>query len=479
MEANLENPAYRKKLITEINGTENEVRMENSVTEWQTYTGNIAPYVYDELKKRFSPETLKEMPIVSAVNVLRKVVNSRASLYTREPERIFTEVDDSQTEVINKVYEDALIDSVMLESNRLYELQKMQTHLLIEPKKGMLRVRPIKAHQVNVIPSHEDPEEGEIYIFSAFTSDVTTKGQDQVNQEIGDYDDMKAKEDRYIVWSKSYHFIMDGNGGIISEDIENPLGFVPIVEITAMKDFTYWRELTNDAAKFCIDYNVSLSMLGFICEMQGFAQAYLKSPSTLMPETVEIGPTRLLKLITDPNMEGDVEFGYANPNSDIASVQANNESTLAQFLSSQGLDSTTVSGAATADKYTSGVERLLAQIEKFEASKATMATFRAGEARLYDIIKGYLNFSRGSDILSPEYTISEISADSKVVVNYAEPQSVMSELEQLELAERKIELGIWDEIDAYADMNNLTREESTEAMSAKLTKEPKDNQESI
>jgi hypothetical protein len=460
---------YRLKLITELKSSENRERLENSQEEWDVYTGNIKPYVKQKIADRFSADLVKEVPIVSAINVLKKVVDSRASLYKSEPKREYTDLSDEQKEAVNNIYDNMRMDFSMLEANKLYELQKHQTHLLIEPKKGRLRIRPIKAHQVNVVPDELDPEEGEIYIFSSYNKDfnqnadrVTNK--DSINQSIADYDDYEAQEERYVVWSSEYHFVMDGNGAIISEDIVNPIApIMPVVEISAMKDFNYWRELTNDVAEFCVDYNMHQSMLGQIVEMQGFAQAYLKAPSDLMPDYVEIGANRILKLITNPQMEGDVEFGYANPNSDIASAQAYNEAILAQFLSSQGLDSNAVSGTAKTDKYTSGTERLLAQVERFEASKETMAIFREAEQDVYEVIKAWHNELKKTDIIDPRFVTADLPESSEALVTYEEPKTDLTMLEMLDIAERRLEID-WSLKDAKAYLDDMSVEQAEEKL---------------
>jgi len=471
MDERLLDQAYRKQLIEEIKGTENQERLQNSQEEWDVYAGNIRPYVEQKICDRFNAELVKEIPIVSSINILKKVVDSRASLYKGEPTRDFTDLSEEQEEAVELIYRDMRTNFSLLESNKLYELQKLQTHLLIEPKNGKLVMRPVKAHQLNVVPDHMDPETGEVYIFSAYNEMVNTnkaslKNQNNVNEKIADVDDYQAAEDRFIVWSKEYHFVMDGNGLILNEDIESPLaseGVMPVVPISAMKDFTYWREETNDVAEFCVDYNVHQSMLGQIVETQGFAQAFLKAPSNLMPSYINVGPNRILKLVTDPNNpDSNVEFGYATPNSDIAGAQAYNESLLAQFLSSQGLETTSISGQASTDKFSSGTERLLAQIEKFDASKETMAIYRDAEAEIYKIVKAWHNVLKGTGLLLSKYETTDFPEDSEVIVKYKEPQHMLSEMERLDIAERKMDMGIYDKIDAIAFLEEIPRDQAEE-----------------
>ena len=452
-----------------MKSSENQERLENSQEEWDVYTGNIKPYVEQKICDRFSAELIKEVPLVSAINILKKVVNSRASLYKAEPTREFSELSEEQIEAIKKIYDDMRIDFSMLEANKLYELQKNQTHVLIEPKKGRLRIRPIKAHQVNVVPNELDPEEGDIYIFSAYNKDFSQNAarvqrQDSINQNIADYDDYKSEQERYVVWSKSYHFTMDGTGAIISEDVNNPIApVIPVVEISAMKDFNYWRELTNDVAEFCVDYNMHQSMLGQIVEMQGFSQAYLKAPENLMPDYVEIGPNRILKLLTNPNLEGDVEFGFATPSADISGAQSYAESLLSQFLSSQGIDANAVSGQAQADKFSSGTERLLAQIERFEASKETMAIFREAETEVYGVVKAYHNKLKGTDALDDKYSTADLPENSEVIVTYEEPTTQLTSTEKLDIAERRLEID-WSLVEAKAFLDDMSEEQAREKL---------------
>lgn len=471
MEQMLLDPMYRTKIIQEIKGNENRERLQNSQAEWDVYTGNIRPYVEQKIIDRFSLTLCREVPIVSSVNVLKKLVNSKASIYKNSPTRDFSEVTDEQIEVINLIYNDMRCDFSLLEANKLFELQKKQTHLLIEPINGKLRMRPVKAHQVNVIPDEFNPEVGEIYIFSSYSKILNDnkreiKEQDFVNQKIADYDDSELQNERYVVWSKNFHFLMNGKGEILSEEIESPIaGVCPVVEISAMKDFVYWREETNDIAEFCINFNMHLSLLGQIVEQQGFSQAIIQGPENLLPQSISIGPNRILKLINDPNIpNGDVNFSWATPSADISSAQAYAESLLAMFLSSQGIEATSITGTAQADRFSSGIDRLLSQIEKFEASKETMAIFKEAEKDIYHIIKAWHNASLSQDILDDKYLTTMISEDSEIMVKYSEPSSAITEMERLELAERKVDLGIWTKEKALAFVDEITLEMAEEEL---------------
>ena len=471
-EQRLQEVSYRLKLIKEILATENRERQEKSQEDFDVFSGNILPYVKRKLLERFSVSLVKEVPIVSAINTLKKEIKSKASLYKSTPERMFSELSDDQLEVVKRVYEDMRIDAQMLSANELYELQD-QTHVLIEPRNGKLTARPVKCHQLNVVPNEIYPEDGEIYIFSAFDkgqSDLKSDNSNGTNEKIGDLNDYDGAKDRYIVWSKSFHFVMDGNGLVLSEDIVSPLlsyGILPVVEIAAMKDFTYWIAGNNEAANFCVDFNSTLSMQQQTVELQSFGQAYLKTTAELMPTSIDVGPTRILRLVMDPNSEsGDkTEFGFASPGADIAGAMENSRQMLSMYLSSQGQDPSTIttSGSNT-DKATSGVDRYLKQLEKFESSKEAMDLFRDAEVKIYRIVKAWLNVLRGSDVLDKKYLMgSDLPGDSELNIEYSAPNIDLTNEEKLNVIEREKDLNLKTDVEHYAEYRNVSIEEAEKA----------------
>lgn len=471
MEEKLLEAGFRKKIIQEIKASEeSKERMQESLREVDIYNSNIRPYVRKKLEDRFPPEVVDQLPIVASVNILKKTADAKANLYKNEPVRTFTDLDDNQKDSVSLIYRDGRINSEMLWSNKFYEIQR-QNHVKIVPKNGRLEFRTLKNHQLNVIPYPDNPEKGYIYIISSFdkfTSDLKEIQSDGQNQKIADRDDYKPETERFVIWSPNYHFVMNGLGEITSEEIENPIApVVPIVEIASPnKDFEYWLRGFSEIAEFTVDYNEQLSMVNQIVELQGFSQAYYKAPKDLQPATLSIGPHRILRLTTDPdNPQSDIEFGFANPSSDIASSQDFVQSMLSQFLSSQGLDPSLVtSNAQASQSFSSGVERLLAMVDKFEASKDTQDIFRDAEAKIYQVVKAWLNTLRDSDMLDDKYKTSEISESSELVVNFARPETIQTPDEKLSLIERKLELGLMTKVDALMELRGIDKEEAEEIL---------------
>lgn len=444
--------------------------MQVSLRDCDIYNSNIRPYVHYNLSRRFPPQTVREIPIVASVNVAKKVVDSKASLYKNSPQRYVSQVDEDQSEAIMRVYSAGRVNTEMLWSNKYFELQG-QNHIKIMPKDGKLEFRSLKNHQVNVVPSDKDPEKGEIYILSSFDKYLTELKRldsDNYNEPLAEPDDYKAESMRFVVWSPSYHFVMDGQGNIIEKNgeiqIDNPIApVIPIVEVSSPnKDFEYWIKGPSEMAEFTVDYNEHLSMLGQIVELQGFSQAFLKAPKNLQPQQLNVGPNRILRLVTDPdNPQADTQFGYASPSSDISSAKDYVESLLAQFLSSQGLDPSLITSNQQADTtFSSGVERLLAMIDRFEASKDTQDIYQEVEMNIFEVVKAWMNTLRDTDMLMDEFKTTEIQEDAKMKVEYNRPEAIVSPNEKLDLYERKIEMGIISRIDIIMETEGLNKEEA-------------------
>jgi hypothetical protein len=464
MEEKLESIEYRQGIIAHINGQENLERKSSSLEDTEVYSGNIYPYVYKKFEKIYKSETLNEIPIVSTINISEKVINSTASIYKDAPVRAFSDLSEDQMEKMDKIYNDMWLDTKMLSANRYFKLQK-QTHVMVIPKAGKLHARVIKQHQLDVVPFSNDPEAGEVYILTGFDKSLSTLKNDQgngIDEEIADADDYKASVTRHVVWSKNYHFVMNGRGEILTEDIINPIGIIPIVEIAEDKDLEYFIQFVNNDTKFTVEYNEALSNQSLVVKMQGFSQAVMLAPEELMPQSVTVGPTKILKIITNGNIEGDTDFKFVNPNSDLAGVQSHTESLLSQYLSSKGLDANAITGNASSNTHASGVSKLLAMVERFEASKDDLARFEQAEKSLYNVIKGWVN--NASSILDSKYVMGNINENSELSVVYKEPTAVQTEAEQLDVIERKIDLGLISRVEAIAKDRNITVQEAQEIL---------------
>ena len=472
-EESLLDQEFRAQIIEETLSEENNERKEKSLEDTDVYTGQIHDYVLKRFEdKGYTESTLCSIPIVSTINVSKKVVDNQAGVYKQAPKRTYSEVTEEQLQVIEEVYTDAWVDAKMLGSNRLFKLQQ-QTHILIEPVDGMVKLKNLKQHSIDVLPHYLDPEKPLAYIISSYDKSLSdlydqSERSDGFNQKIADRDDYKKESMRFIWWSDNYHFVTNGHGVILgkdddNQDIANPIGIIPIVEISEDKDHEYFIQDRNLSTQFTVDYNEALSNNGHIVHMQGFAQAYIKAPQDLMPESLTIGPTKILKLITDPNADqNQVDFGFATPGSDLAGAKEYTDSLLAQFLSSIGLDPSAITSSSGQKLYSSGTERLLALIENFDATRTDFSRYEYAEKKMFKVIARWMNALRDTDMLNDKYKTSEISDNASVSVEFKRPEQITSDAEKLDVLEREKDLGIVDRVKIVEKYKNMTKEEAEE-----------------
>ena len=467
----------RKKLIEQLESKTNQGRKSETFQQAEVYNDRIKEYVIQELRKQFNEQTVIEMPVVSSLNICKRVVNNQSIIYNDAPERSWTELNEDQESVLWNVYHDMKVNKKLGNANRYFKLHK-QCLIQIIPIMGKLQMRVLRPYQWDAIPNQNDPEIADAYIISSY--DKTDElSENQLNTATG-YNSLSAQAQKnyketlseraregqssktYVVWTREFNFIMDKEGNVISEIVENPIsGTMPFIEVSEEKEFEYWVRQASALSNFSIEFNARMSEVAQISKMQGFSQAYLKGNQDVLVNNIQIGPNYILKVLHDPANGIESEFGFASPNADIAGSISFLEVLLTGFLSSQGVDPKTVSLNGEGQKYTSGLERLLALIEKMSATRNDYDVFQHVESQVFDLIRTWLNVLNGAQELDNQYWLS-VPDGSEITVKFAQPQSVETESDKLDLAQRKIDMGVYSPIQYLMDVHELdNREDAT------------------
>ena len=134
------------------------------------------------------------------------------------------------------------------------------------------------------------------------------------------------------------------------------------------------------------------------------------------------------------------------------------------FLSSQGVDPKSVTSGGEATTYSSGVERLLALFEKFEASRTDYDLFKWVEREVYEIVLMWCQVLDGTNVLDQEYKLGTLPSETSISVKYEKPEAVVSETEKLEAIERKLDLGLISQEMAIAEYHEVSDEKALELM---------------
>lgn len=457
------NAEDRKVFLQDIKSNENRLRKQKSVKDYDVLNDNLYDYVVDYLRSQFSNQTVLEMPIVSSVNIAKRVCNKEASIYKTAPERSFTNLSDEQQKELIQKYAEWGINQKMFKAN-LYYKDQQQTCLMVVPKKKNIDVRVLLLHQYDVKPKDDNPEEADAYVMSTFDKSLFSpvNQTDGTNQTTADVDDYKATLEKYLTWTEQNNFVFNGKGDAITEIFPNPIGELPFIDIVADKDFEFYVRCGQALTDFAIQFCGALSDLGNIVKMQGYAVAWLKGPKAAMPTAaLKVGPTVVLHLVQDELTGAAADFGFANPNSDIAGAISYLEMLLSHFLTSRGLDPNVVNGKMQSSKYNSGLDRLLAMIDMFEATKQDYDLFMKAEKKLFGLIKKWSQVTAGTEQAFLSFAIPD---NCELNCIHTKPEQVQSETEQLTNAAKRIDIGIMSKKQALMKIDGVDEDKADEIL---------------
>lgn len=472
----------RKQIIDDIGSYPNVMRKNTSLRQYRCYNDNLDQYVQEKVRQQFSEDTVKMMPVISSINLVKRITDQSSQIYVREPNRTFSNLDEEKVKIIDDLYADISINTKMLRSHRFYNLQN-QNFLYLILKDKELKLKPLLKHQIDAIPNEEDPEVADGYIISNydrenylnaptnFTEQTQTgfRGSSQagfigqtLESDIAGNKDYKKTLQRFTFWTKDLNFVTDGTGKIVSgSDISNALGLIPIIDIASNKDNNFFVEQGSSLVEFALEYNLGLTDMMFISRLQGFAQGVIQGDKEVLDKmtTMQLGPTHIIKLPNSPIDAKPTDFKFINRGSDIAGTMKALEMLLSNFLTSKGIDPKVITGTGESTKYNSGFERFLSLIEKFETSKSDFDLYKKAEYNLFEIIKKYLDLYSNTDLLMKDYWVS-IPEDCDINIKFYKPEVIQSETEKIDLLIKKMEAGLISKVEAIMSDREVGHEEA-------------------
>lgn len=474
----------RKNIIKEIEGDENKHRKEESFRRFEIYRERQHQYILERLAGELGINNVRDMRTMTSINLTRKMVHEMASIYRHEPDRDFSGLSEVQKEVMLNHYKYSKADVAFKKANRMFKLHE-QCAIKTMPKSGFLSHAVLQPHHYDVIPNRHDPEQAEVYIISTFNRDRIVSDQhisqkrnryeyeknrlnfDRVNQKIGDPDDWDIDNDNkvYIWWNGLYNFKTDNRGRVLGDDgkpetkvnfnnYPNPIGKLPFSDIANEKDHEFWVRAGSNITEFNVDFGVVISDSVNINKEQGFAFPIITSVEE--PKNLKVGPNRAMWLKVNPNDDTAQRptFEFASPNPDLQGTIQLSEDLLRYFLVSKSISiKNMMEGVPQA---TSGVEKLLMMIERFEASQDDIDLFRWTEQSVYESMVRWHNVFRDVDQgLNSKVSGPAMPEDSEVQVSFGTPDMVISKKEKLDNIEKKLNLGLMTPVEAISELRDV------------------------
>lgn len=485
MNPNLLDKSVRRAIVQEIKAEENISRKREHQKRFDVYRERQDIYILERLGREFSQETLKYMRKILSINLSQRIIDEMSSVYSNPPTRTFSapnrELSEAELEQCEELYEHCDVNKYMRMSNRWYNLHD-QTALMVMPNSyGGIKVRGLTPNQYDVIPDSDDAEMPYAYILNVWDYDLnkTANGeqseqtqlsqyrmQDNQNQAIADDDDRKAMLDKYKVWTKDFYFTMNGVGELLTEVFPNPIGQLPFIDIAKEKDFQFFVRRGTSVVDFSLDFGLMLSDLANIIRLQGYSQAVMASEKK--PVDVQIGPQKVLWLQIDPNRpEAKPSFEFVTPSPDLGGSLEFLEMNLRMFLSSRGIDPSTISGKGEAKSFSSGIERLLSMLQKFEATRSDFDLFQGVEYKLFDLLRAWSNIYQdviGPGELDEELRQSVIGDDVEMEIKFGEPAAVQTQMEKEDSIIKLLDAGLMSREEAIQELRGVSPEKASEVL---------------
>ncbi len=431
-----------KPLIEAIYSQENLERLNSDYLRYKIYNGKLKEVIRTAIQKEFLlPETVREMSDrIIPINITQKIVNKLAAVYREKPLREAADYNEKDQENIDALEGILGIDHKMKQANRYFKLHK---HVAIEPYLSS-EFEP----ELRVLPSHtytpysDDPIE-------PYKPNVFIKHLSFTND---------PEKDRHVVWSKDFHFVMNGKGNIIFDENNpealNPYGEIPIIYVKDSDDQLIPIQ-DDDLVSMQVAICLLLTDLAFATKYASWSVLYIIGADGAK---LSFNPNSVISLPMSPDGTKP-EIGTIKPTLDTDSMLRQVETLLGLLLTTKSLSVNGALPGMSANQASSGVAKILDNAESTEDRTDQIAFFEKAEHELWELMAHKMFPVWNSQIIEPEYKFV-FSEAFELSISFPELKISISESEQVDIQVKKLDNKLTSHEMAISALNpELTQEQ--------------------
>lgn len=447
-----------EKIIAFVNSKENRQRVSDDYNRYIVYNGQLKELIQTAIQKEFVlPETVRDMIArIIPINITKKISDKLAAVYRESPIRYPVDEDEIDQETLDFFVEEMSFNRLMKHANRMFKLCK---HVLLEPyvcAEGEPRLR--------VLPSHT---------YTPYSDDAIEPNKPTVFVKHIKID-VELNKTRYAVWSKDEHWIVDGQGAIVKEEMSamnNPEGINPYGELP----FIYIKDSDDLLVPISDDDLISLQLalcilatdLAFASKFQCWSIVYLIGVEN---EKISFNPNSVITLPHNPGTERP-EIGTVKPTVDSDAMLRQMEALVALLLTTKNLSVGSVSGQLNPSSSASGIAKLIDQSDTTEDRSDQIAFFASAEKEFWWLFAhSILPVWVANGQLNPEY-VKLFSDKFELGILFPDPQPMISDKDKLDVEVTKLDNGLTTKWDVVKQLNPDLSDYEIDAILADINKE--------
>ena len=504
----------RKKLIEGFNDAPNARRKDEAFKAYECLKDKTINYVLELLLKQFDIATVQEMQYaMSNISILRKVIDKLAKVYSNGVKR--TGVNDSETASVEAAAEYLDMNAAMKKANRYFRTFKNALVYVRPMKNGDffdVKVEVLPPFKYDVVENPDNPEIPLSVILSDYAptrkplyalGDAAFAGRSspavrelhQMNAPVQQTPPStgiggggaSASDDarEYIWWTASYHFTTNVKGEIIHAEPNDPHSYgpvnpvlaLPFVNFAADQDGSFWAEGGSDLVDTGIKINVDITNVKHIGNQQGYGQMYMTGKN--LPKSVKVGPTHCIQLEQSDKDEPAPTIGILTSSPPLADLKSIIEMQVALMLTTNNLSTSGFSLSLQGGRdFASGIALMIDKSESIEDIGEQAHVFIKREPLVWALVYRWLEVYSSARVLTEEADMLPIIREPMGVdISFPNPKPVSSESEQLDVLQKRKDLGLNTQVELLMRDDPSLTEETAQAKLEKIQAEKKANQE--
>jgi hypothetical protein len=485
-----------KSVIDEIKDDAEVSRRTLAKRRHDIYKDKGKRFLIEQIKKEFGEDALKEMRL-APINLLKKIVNKRASVYKRPAKRISTNPKDQA--LIDYYVRELDLDQLMQKVNR-YNTLFSNTVIYTRPHGDKLISNVIPPYLYSKMSDEYDKTKDVGYVFNAFSEDDSIAMQEQVPSATGyssetmergyqtstlnrvqsnERDALSIDRRQFIFWTPTEHFTCDSNGSrqILDpskgpEQWVNPIECLPIVNVAKDRDNEAWAEQGEDMIDLTLAIQLGWSDVLTIAKNQGFSILTIVSEEE--PKKLTLGVNKAVWLKQMP--QGPTpSISYVQAQSPLNEYNSLLTELLGLLLTTNDMEAGAIGGKASVKNFTSGFHALISMADNLEAIEADKPTLRDAEINHFNVIRKWHNWMFDMQLLNDKAkALGKFSeTDFDFTITFADVKPLESEDETLGRIEKKVKLGVYTRRDTLKALNPDMNEKQIEEKLVEIETEKK------